>query len=62
MEKVRNFFADDSGNATEYGLIIALVSVAIIGGAQLLGGGLSSLFTNVGTGLTSAASTAAGSL
>lgn len=52
MEKVRNFFADDSGNATEYGLIIALVSVAIIAGAQLLGGGLSSMFNTVGQGLT----------
>ncbi|MBU4234678.1 MAG: Flp family type IVb pilin [Proteobacteria bacterium] len=52
MEKVRNFFADDSGNATEYGLIIALVSVAIIAGAQLLGGGLSTMFSNVGQGLT----------
>jgi pilus assembly protein Flp/PilA len=52
MEKVRNFFADDSGNATEYGLIIALVSVAIIAGAQLLGGGLSTMFNTVGQGLT----------
>lgn len=52
MEKVRNFFSDDSGNATEYGLIIALVSVAIIAGAQLLGGGLGSMFNTVGQGLT----------
>jgi Flp pilus assembly pilin Flp len=33
MEKVKKFFSDESGNATEYGLIIALVSVAIIAGA-----------------------------
>jgi|WetSurSiteA1Bulk_404760.scaffolds.fasta_scaffold760855_1 pilus assembly protein Flp/PilA len=52
MEKVRNFFSDDSGNATEYGLIIALVSVAIIAGAQLLGGGLGQMFNTVGQGLT----------
>jgi len=58
MEKVKKFFADESGNATEYGLIIALVSVAIIAGAQLLGGGLSTLFNTVGTGL----STKAGSI
>jgi pilus assembly protein Flp/PilA len=57
MEKVKKFFADDSGNATEYGLIIALISVAIIAGAQLLGGGLSTLFTNVGQGLTDKAAT-----
>ena len=52
MEKIKNFFADDSGNATEYGLIIALISVAIIAGAQLLGGGLGTMFTTVGQGLT----------
>jgi pilus assembly protein Flp/PilA len=55
MEKVKKFFADDSGNATEYGLIIALVSVAIIAGASLLGGGLSTLFDKVGTGLSTKA-------
>jgi len=55
MEKVKKFFADESGNATEYGLIIALISVAIIAGAQLLGGGLSNLFTTVGTGLSGVA-------
>ena len=55
MERIKNFFSDDSGNATEYGLIIALVSVAIIAGAQLLGGGLSTMFNKVGTGLTTKA-------
>jgi pilus assembly protein Flp/PilA len=52
MEKIKNFFSDDSGNATEYGLIIALISVAIIAGAQVLGGGLDVLFNKVGTGLS----------
>ncbi len=52
MEKIRNFFKDESGNATEYGLIIALVSVAIMVGAQTLGGGLSTLFNDVGTRLS----------
>jgi pilus assembly protein Flp/PilA len=51
MERIKNFFSDDSGNATEYGLIIALVSVAIIAGAQVLGGGLGTLFDKVGAGL-----------
>jgi pilus assembly protein Flp/PilA len=55
MEKVKKFFADDSGNATEYGLIIALVSVAIIVGATALGTGLSTLFDKIGTGMTNKA-------
>ena len=48
MERIKNFFSDESGNATEYGLIIALVSVAIILGAGALGTGLSTLFSDVG--------------
>jgi pilus assembly protein Flp/PilA len=55
MEKVKKFFADESGNAVEYGLIIALVSVMIIVGAGLLGGGLNTLFTTIGTGLSNKA-------
>ncbi len=51
MERIKNFFADDSGNATEYGLIIALVSVAIIAGATALGTGLGTMFDKVGTGM-----------
>ncbi len=48
MEMVKKFMADESGNATEYGLIIALISVAIIVGAGVLGNGLSKLFNDVG--------------
>jgi pilus assembly protein Flp/PilA len=48
MEKIKKFFADESGsNATEYGLIIALVSLAILVGATALGTGLDALFTRV---------------
>ncbi|WP_248448675.1 Flp family type IVb pilin [Sinorhizobium meliloti] len=40
---------DESGaTAIEYGLIAALISVALIGGAQTLGGALSTQFTNLG--------------
>ncbi len=35
--------------AIEYGLIAALVGVAIIGGATALGGGLDTLFTDINT-------------
>ena len=42
------FIKDQSGvTAIEYGLIAALVSIAIIGGLTTLGGNLSSTFNNV---------------
>jgi pilus assembly protein Flp/PilA len=49
---MKNFFArfikDESGaTAIEYGLIAALVGVAIIGGVRSLGSKLSSTFSNV---------------
>ncbi|EHK73953.1 Flp family type IVb pilin [Sinorhizobium meliloti] len=41
---------DESGaTAIEYGLIAALISVALIGGAQALGGKLNTQFTNLGS-------------
>lgn len=44
------FLKDESGaTAIEYGLIAALISVAIITGATTLGGTLSSTFTNIST-------------
>ncbi len=44
------FLKDESGaTAIEYGLIAALISVAIITGATTLGGTLSSTFTNIAT-------------
>jgi pilus assembly protein Flp/PilA len=38
---------DEGATAVEYGLIIALISVAVIGGAILLGTTLNGTFTNV---------------
>ncbi len=47
------FLKDESGaTAIEYGLIAALISVAIIGGASTIGSKLKSTFENVGTQLT----------
>jgi pilus assembly protein Flp/PilA len=48
MEKIRNFFKDESGaSAVEYGLLVALIAVAIIGAVTALGGSLRDTFQNV---------------
>ncbi len=45
----KKFWKDESGvTAIEYGLIAALVGLAIIVGATALGGKLGTLFTNIG--------------
>lgn len=42
------FMKDESGaTAIEYGLIAALISVALIAGATTLGGSLNNQFTNI---------------
>jgi len=52
------FLQDESGaTAIEYGLIAALISLALIGGAQLIGTSLDSKFTEVSTEVGSAGST-----
>ncbi|WHA41195.1 Flp family type IVb pilin [Agrobacterium larrymoorei] len=52
------FMKDESGaTAIEYGLIAALISVGIIAGAQTVGTKLGLVFTNIGTKMTSAATT-----
>ena len=52
------FMKDDSGaTAIEYGLIAALISVAIITGAGVVGTQIGTLFTNIGTKMTAAATT-----
>jgi len=55
MERIKNFFKDESGaSAVEYGLLVALIAVAIIVGAGNLG-------TAVNDKLDSAATTVTGS-
>ena len=45
---LKRFLQDESGaTAIEYGLIAALISVALIAGARLIGTGLDSKFTGV---------------
>jgi pilus assembly protein Flp/PilA len=55
MSTIRKFLKDESGaTAIEYGLIAALVSVAIIGALSLLGTELNTTFSKVATNLQSA--------
>ena len=50
---VVGFFKHEEGvTAIEYGLIAALIAVAIIAGTALLGGNLNTLFTNIANCLT----------
>ncbi len=57
---VMDFLNDEHGaNAIEYGLLAALIAVAIIVGATAVGTNLNTMFTNIGTRLSTAA-TAAG--
>ena len=50
---IRHFLGDEEGaSAIEYGLIAALIAVAIITVVTTLGGNLSTVFGNVSSGLT----------
>ncbi len=45
MERIRNFFKDESGaSAVEYGLLVALIAVVIIAAVQALGTSISTQF------------------
>ena len=47
MERIKNFFKNESGaSAVEYGLLVTLIALAIIVGAGLLGTNLNALFNN----------------
>jgi pilus assembly protein Flp/PilA len=52
MSIFKKLFADESGaTAIEYGLIAALIAVAIIAGATTVGTHLGTTFTNIGNSL-----------
>ena len=56
MEYLVTLLRDEEGTtAIEYGLIAGLVAIATILALTALGGGLNTLFTNVGTEITNAA-------
>lgn len=48
LTKIKNFVREEEGaSAVEYGLLVALIAVAIIVAVQTLGKNLSSTFSNV---------------
>jgi len=45
MERIKNFFNDESGaSAVEYGLLVSLIAVVIVGAVTALGGALKTKF------------------
>ena len=59
MRSVRRFFNDRTGSTViEYGLIAALISVAVISGAGAFGQSLSGLFNTISTSMNEAGGTA----
>jgi pilus assembly protein Flp/PilA len=52
IHSFRRFWHDESGvSAIEYGLLAALVALAIVTGAGALGTDLNTIFTSIGTKL-----------
>jgi pilus assembly protein Flp/PilA len=52
---VQDFISDESGaTAIEYGLIAALIAIALIGGASTVGKNTDSLWNNVSTAFDTA--------
>jgi pilus assembly protein Flp/PilA len=55
MTKFKQFLIQEDGaTAIEYGLIVALVSLAVLGGLQLLGPALEQTFTDIADEVTAA--------
>ena len=52
MTAIRNFLGNDSGaTAIEYALIASLIAVVIITAVQMVGGKVSTVFSEVGNAL-----------
>ena len=50
MERIKNFFKDESGaSAVEYGLLVSLIAVVIIVGVRALGTSINSVFSGAAT-------------
>jgi pilus assembly protein Flp/PilA len=55
MRLIRSFLRDETGaTAIEYGLMTALISVALIGGASLFGNSLITVFGKAETAMATA--------
>jgi len=53
IKSIKALIKDESGaTAVEYGLLLALISLALIGGAQYVAGQLDTIFGNVGDELS----------
>jgi pilus assembly protein Flp/PilA len=62
MERIKNFFKDESGaSAVEYGLLVALIAVVIIGAVTALGTNLSAKFQVVSDSVAGAGTGGGGS-
>ncbi|WP_293002457.1 Flp family type IVb pilin [Nevskia sp.] len=56
LKKVQNFLRDDEGaSAVEYGLIVGLIAVVIVGILMSTGTSLSTIFTTISSNLNTAA-------
>jgi pilus assembly protein Flp/PilA len=56
MEKIRRFLKDEEGvTAIEYGLIAAIIAIAVVGGVTTIGASLKTIFGAVSPSLTAPA-------
>jgi pilus assembly protein Flp/PilA len=55
LKTIKAFFEDEIGaSAVEYGLLVALIAVVIIGAVTLLGTTISNMFTSVSGAISTA--------
>ena len=58
MQLIARFVRDEAGsNALEYGLIVGLISLAIVAGATTAGLSLGTMFTTIGAKLSGVSTT-----
>jgi pilus assembly protein Flp/PilA len=54
MTRIKNFFKNESGaSAVEYGLLVALIALVIVGAVSTLGTNLSGKFQEAANGIAS---------